>query len=136
MQRPLMLVDADCGFCARVAERVPALGVRVDRASVQATDLAALGIDGDRALREMPVVRTDGSIAWGHRAWAAILQTGPAPVRAVGLMLGSRALDRLGRRGYALVADHRHRLPGGSPACDPRARQGGDAVPARPGPRR
>ena len=77
MDRPLVLHDADCGFCAKCAAWIPRLGARVDVSSLQAEDLPALGVDAARAGEEMPVVMPDGRVAWGHRAWAEILLAGP-----------------------------------------------------------
>ncbi len=112
-----MLYDADCGFCTRTALLVPRLGVGVDIAAIQETDLAAHGVDAERAVREMPFVAGDGSVSYGHRAWADVLRSGSAPLRGVGVVLGSRALDPLARRAYTWVANNRSRLPGGTPAC-------------------
>ena len=82
-----MLNDADCGFCMRTAELVPRLGVDIDRTTVQAVDLAALGVDAERAVVEMPYVHPDGRVDYGHRAFAAILRTGPLPWRVVGRLM-------------------------------------------------
>ncbi len=76
--RPLALYDPDCGFCARwiglVRRHVP--GVTV--APLTAVDLAALRVDGVRAEQEMPLIRPDGGVVYGHEAWAGILLAGPA----------------------------------------------------------
>lgn len=112
-----MLYDADCGFCLRAAGQVHRLGVEVDEGAIQATDLAAFGIDEERAVREMPVVLPDGRIEYGHRAWAAILATGPLPTRALGRVLIAPGIDRVARATYRWISEHRHRLPGGTPAC-------------------
>ena len=117
MARPLMLYDADCGFCTRTARRVPLLRVDVDIAAIQQTDLVAAGVDAGRAVREMPFVGADGVVAYGHRAWAGVLLTGPVPVRWVGRMLGSRAMAPVAGRVYRWVAEHRSSLPGGTPSC-------------------
>lgn len=117
MQRPLVLHDADCGFCARTAAWIPRIGARVDVSSLQAEDLDALGVDAERSVEEMPVVLPDGTVRWGHHAWAEILKAGPLPLRLAGRLLGSRAMEWPGARLYSLVAGNRHKLPGGSPAC-------------------
>lgn len=115
--RTLVLHDADCGFCTRCAEALTRLPLAIDVSSLQAEDLTALGIDPVRARAEMPVVQPDGSIAWGHRAWAAILGAGPLPMRWAGRALASRLMDRPAAFVYRLVAQNRHRLPGGTVAC-------------------
>lgn len=124
MDRGLMLYDADCGFCTRTAERVHLLGVDVDRASIQETDLAAYAIPEDRALREMPFVHADGGVDYGHRAWVAILATGPWPDRLLARVLGSRALAPVASRAYRWVSERRHLMPGGTPSCSLESRPG------------
>lgn len=117
MPRPLMLHDADCGFCTRLAARVPLLGVDVDDVALADADLAALGIDAERAQLEMPFVAADGTVAYGHRAWAGILATGPLPARALGRLLVAPGLEWCAARGYRWVSENRHRLPGGTASC-------------------
>jgi predicted DCC family thiol-disulfide oxidoreductase YuxK len=117
MQRGLMLNDGDCGFCMRTAALVPRLGVDVDSVALQSVDLSQWGIDEDRALVEMAYVHPDGNVDYGHRAWAAILTTGPLPWRAVARAMTTRAGEPVARRVYRWVADNRSRLPGGTPAC-------------------
>ena len=112
-----MLADADCGFCMRTARQVPRLGVDVDVATIQQADLVALGVDPARALTEMPYVGPDGEVVYGHRAWAAVLRTGPLPWRVVGRLMTSGPLDPLSTRVYHWVASNRERLPGGTPSC-------------------
>lgn len=112
-----MLFDADCGFCSRCAGVVPRLGCRVEGRALQSVPLGELGVDADRAVREMPVVMPDGRVAWGHHAWAEILRTGPLPLKAAGAVLGSRPLEWPASRVYAWVSQNRHRMPGGTAAC-------------------
>jgi predicted DCC family thiol-disulfide oxidoreductase YuxK len=113
-----MLNDADCGFCMRTARLVPRLGVDIDSSTVQAADLAALGVDPVRATVEMPYVHPDGRVDYGHRAFAAILRTGPLPWRLVGRLMTAPGVDAVARRAYAWVAANRHRMPGGTAACE------------------
>jgi predicted DCC family thiol-disulfide oxidoreductase YuxK len=112
-----MLNDGDCGFCMRTAAWVPRLGVDIDSATIQAVDLPALGVDADRAVVEMPYVHPDGRVDYGHRAFAAILRTGPLPWRLVGRLMTAPGIDAVARRTYHWIAANRSRLPGGTPAC-------------------
>lgn len=112
-----MLYDADCGFCTRAAQQVHRLGVRAEVVTIQASDLKALRIDPDRAEREMPFVGDDGSVTYGHVAWAETLKTGPLPTKLLGQVIGSRVIAPLAARVYRWVSTHRTRLPGGTPEC-------------------
>ena len=112
-----MLNDGDCGFCMRTAGLVPRLGVAIEASTIQAVDLVALGVDEDRALVEMPYVHPDGRVDYGHRAFAAILRTGPLPWRVVGRLMTTRPVDPVARAAYHWVAENRSRLPGGTAAC-------------------
>ncbi len=118
MARGLMLNDADCGFCMRTARLVMRLGVDIDRSTIQEADLAALGVDPERALVELPYVHPDGRVDYGHRAFASILRTGPLPWRVVGRLLTAPVVDAVARRTYHWVAANRARMPGGTPACE------------------
>ncbi len=120
-----VLYDADCGFCTAVAQRLNRCGIRAEVLSLQSVDLASLGVDAQRAVREMPFLGPDGSVHWGHRAWAATLSTGGPLTRVAGRLLGSEILDRPAHWLYEWVATHRDRLPGGTPRC---------ALPASPSP--
>ncbi len=117
-----MLFDADCGFCTRSAGWVRRLPFDVEQAAIQSSDLDALGVDADRALLEMPFVAADGTVRYGHRAWAAVLRTGPLLARVVGGLLDSRLLSRPAAWVYRWVSRNRDRLPGGTPTCSPAGR--------------
>lgn len=113
----MILTDGDCGFCRRAATHVPKLGVTVEVATLQGVDLPALGVDPQRAMVEMAFVGADGQVVYGAPAWAATLRTGPRFWRAVGRLMQAPGLRAVAARCYALVADNRYRLPGGSAAC-------------------
>lgn len=116
--RPVAFYDARCGFCSRSMDALGHLRVRVDTAPIGSELFTQSGLDPQRAEIEMPVVRSDGSTAWGHHAWAAILRTSTLPVlRAAAAVLDSRAIERPASSVYAWVATHRELLPGGTAAC-------------------
>ncbi len=121
--RGLLVFDDDCGFCQRSA----GLAVRVFRIGAQtlpmsAVDLAAHRIDPDRARLEMPFVDASGGVVYGHHAWAAALRSGPRWARGLGRLLDSRPVGVVAAPVYRWVAANRHRLPGGTGACEvPRA---------------
>jgi predicted DCC family thiol-disulfide oxidoreductase YuxK len=119
--RPVLLYDGDCAFCsscARVLERLrPAARV----VPWQLADLGALGVSEQQASDAVQFIEHDGTIRSGHEAIAAILRVcGPVP-RAAGRLLLLPGVSRTAATAYRLVAEHRHRLPGGTPACAPRS---------------
>lgn len=113
----LLLYDADCGFCTRVAGLAPRMGLAATVRAMQAVDLSALGVDAERATRELPFVGADGAVAYGHRAVAAALRTGGRWWTSVGRLVGSSAADRPMAAVYRWVARHRGSLPGSTAAC-------------------
>lgn len=115
--RALLLYDADCGFCTKTVAQLPRLRLDLDVASIQETDLGALGVDEERAHRQMPVVDPRGDVTYGHEAWATALGTGSLPLRLVGRVLGSKPMRRPAAATYDWVAANRDRLPGGTAAC-------------------
>lgn len=77
---PVLLFDADCGFCSRSAAAMRRLDLRARIEPMQAVDLAALGVDAERARSEIPYVDANG-VRYGADAIAAALGTGPFPSR-------------------------------------------------------
>lgn len=113
----MILTDGDCGFCQRSAAQIHRLGVRVHVTTLQAEDLASLGVDPDRALVEMALVESDGTVRYGASAWAGALRTGPVLWRGVAALMEAPGLRRLAALVYRWVAGNRYRLPGGTAAC-------------------
>lgn len=113
----LLLYDADCGFCSTVASRLHLLGVTARVEPLQAVDLPALGVDPDRAQRDIPFVADDGTVSYGHRAWAQALRGAGPVLRPVGVAMEHPPLEPVARWVYAVVAANRHRLPGGTATC-------------------
>jgi hypothetical protein len=114
-----MFADEDCGFCMRTAAQVPRLGVDVDVRTLQAVDLSTLPIDADRAVIEMPAIDADGTVHYGHRAWAAILRTGALHWRVLATAMTHGPSERVARSVYRVGQPEPH-AP--RPAATPRAR--------------
>ncbi|MFT3969432.1 MAG: DUF393 domain-containing protein [Micropruina sp.] len=115
-----LLYDADCGFCTASAEwlRRRRLGAAIS--PLQGADLTALGVDGERARREVPFVEPGPSgvrVGYGHVAVGRALATGSPGWRLTGWLLTHPPVSWLARPAYALVARNRHRLPGSTAAC-------------------
>ena len=114
---PILLYDADCGFCTWVASKLWLLRLDAEVVALQSVALAPLGVDEERARRDVPFVRSDGRVEYGHRAWAAALQTGNQVLKAVGTTLVSPGISPLAEWIYTWVSRHRQLLPGGTDAC-------------------
>ncbi len=112
--RPVLLFDADCGFCTKCAGFAVRLGIEV--LAWQSADLAALGITAEQA--QQAVQWSDGHAPQsGHRAIAAALLTARRPWRWLGRLLQSRLVSWPAALAYRLIAANRYRLPGGAPTC-------------------
>lgn len=112
-----LLYDPDCGFCTRCATWLDGRGLRASIEPMTPALLQELGIDAERAGREIPFVADDGSITHGAAAVGRALATGPQPLRTLGLLLSHAPARWLANPVYRWVAAHRHELPGGTAAC-------------------
>ncbi|MFJ9574877.1 thiol-disulfide oxidoreductase DCC family protein [Streptomyces sp. NPDC101191] len=116
--RPVLVYDGDCGFCttsARFAER--RVGPRCDIVPWQFTDLRALGVTPERAAYEVLWVTPPGAVYGGAEAVAKALLSAGGAWAPLGAMLLLPGVRWGARRAYRVIAAHRHRLPGGTPAC-------------------
>lgn len=132
MLGPLLLYDADCGFCRRAAGLAPRMRLGTGVRAMQDVDLARLGVDAQRATREMPFVGIDGKVVYGHSAVAAALLTGNVALRLVGRFVGSALLERPMAAAYGWTARNRGSLPGGTRACAIPPRPANDEEPTGP----
>lgn len=114
----MLLYDADCAFCTRAARLGMKLTLQARIRPIQSVDLAGLGIDPARARREIPFVDAHGDVCYGAAAIAGALGTGKAPCRAASWVMRSWPTRYAARAIYRVVARNRHRLPGGSAACE------------------
>jgi predicted DCC family thiol-disulfide oxidoreductase YuxK len=127
--RPVLLFDGDCAFCTTCARFINRyLPTNAEIVPWQFADIAALGTTADRAARELLWVQPFGRIEGGADAVAALLVDSGRGWRLLGRLMQAPLLDRIARGIYQLVAANRHRLPGGTPACQL------PAAPPPPGP--
>lgn len=117
----MVLYDADCGFCTRCSRMLVRGGARANFVPLQTADLAALGVDSERAAQELPAVLDSGAVGYGAEAFRAALGTGPWWMRVGAGLLGLWPLSALGRWVYRLVAANRYRMPGSAASCRPPA---------------
>lgn len=110
-ERPVLLYDGDCAFCAkcvRVAERI---GPDAEIVAFQLTDLAELGLTEEQAAAALQWVEVDGTVRSGHEAIAAMLSTAGPVWKIAGRTLLLPGISWTAAKAYRLVAENRHRLP-------------------------
>lgn len=112
------MYDGDCGFCTSSARFLMRwIPVEADVEPWQVVDLDTLGIDQRRVEHELVWVAVDGRTAGGAQAVAAYLLAAGGPWRLVGKLLRLPPIRWIAAGVYRLIANNRHRLPGGTPAC-------------------
>ncbi|MDO8309635.1 MAG: DCC1-like thiol-disulfide oxidoreductase family protein [Actinomycetota bacterium] len=112
-----VVFDGDCAFCTTSAARLASWSAgHLEVVPWQRADLAALGLTARECAAAVQYVGPEGHYAAGA-AVSRALQRCRSPWREAGRLLGHRALAPFTERIYAVVAVNRHRLPGGTPAC-------------------
>ena len=116
-----LVFDGDCAFCTRCAG-IARRFLPADRIVTpwQSFDLAAVGTTAERARREVLWVDRDGEVTGGAAAVSRALRAARGRwwvLRLVGVLLALPPVRWGAPAVYRLVADNRHRLPGGAAAC-------------------
>lgn len=117
-QEHRLIYDGDCAFCTtwiqRLERSLPAFPTAVPS---QWSDLDALGLSADD-VRDYAWYLTPERSYRGHLAFSALLRAQPkAGLRFGGWLLATPPFSWLAAVGYSFVSRFRHRLPGGTPAC-------------------
>ncbi|MFG3281749.1 thiol-disulfide oxidoreductase DCC family protein [Streptomyces sp. NPDC048111] len=116
--RPVLVYDGDCAFCSSCVAFVERrIRPRCDTTPWQFADLAALGVVQQRAAYEVLWVTPDGRVRGGAQAVARLLLNAGGVWAVPGALLTLPPLRWIAHGLYRLVADHRDRMPGGTPAC-------------------
>jgi predicted DCC family thiol-disulfide oxidoreductase YuxK len=116
--RPALVYDGDCAFCTTSARSLERIGPDAEIVAWQLTDLVELGLTEERAAAAVQWVSVDGTVRSGHEAIAATLESAGGIWKIAGRAILLPGISSVAARVYRLVADNRHRLPGGTPACD------------------
>jgi predicted DCC family thiol-disulfide oxidoreductase YuxK len=119
--RPVLIYDGDCAFCTRCARFAQRIAPDAEIVAWQLTDLAELGITEGQAADAVQWVGADGTVRSGHEAVAATLSNAGRIGKIIGGAILLPGVSWMAANAYRLLADNRHRLPGGTPAC---AREG------------
>ncbi|WP_327111655.1 DUF393 domain-containing protein [Streptomyces sp. NBC_01341] len=116
--RPVLIYDGDCAFCTSsvvFAERH--VRPRCEITPWQFADLESLGVTQGRAEYELLWTTPTGSVHGGAQAVAKLLLSAGGAWSVLGALLTLPPVRWLAHGVYRLVADHRDRMPGGTPAC-------------------
>jgi predicted DCC family thiol-disulfide oxidoreductase YuxK len=118
MTRPTFLYDGDCAFCtscARFVER--RVQTEAEITPWQWADLSALGVEQRSVEAAVLWVEPGLAAAAGPDAIAVLLRRAQWYWRPLGWLGSLIPVSWLAWPLYRLIARHRHRLPGGTPAC-------------------
>lgn len=118
---PVLIYDGDCGFCTRAAEWARVRTPDVTVTPWQWADLAALGLTIERCRAAVQWIDEAGKEPGRAYAGAAAVAGWLTHRGGWGARLARLyplpGMRQLADAGYRLVAQYRHRLPGGTPAC-------------------
>jgi predicted DCC family thiol-disulfide oxidoreductase YuxK len=118
----LLLFDGECRFsssCARAFQRAAKPSCIV--LPHQRVDLDRWQVSLPLAAAAVVFVERDGRttrVRAGAPAIAEAMATGRFPWPAAGAVLSAPLVAQAAQAVYRVVASNRHRLPGGTPACD------------------
>lgn len=117
--RPIVIFDGDCGFCTKsVTVIFRHVRPRAEAVRYQQLDLARFEVTEARARHEVLWARPGGPVECGGvQAFAKLLRTGRRPWPLAGRLLALIPIRWIAHGVYRLVANNRHRLPGGTEAC-------------------
>jgi predicted DCC family thiol-disulfide oxidoreductase YuxK len=117
-EKPLLIFDGDCSFCTSSANFIVKYSsLEIVAEPWQYLKLADYGITQAQASAKVQLW-LNGKIYAGHVAVAKLLQGQKNPFyRLIGVLALFPILSQIARFLYFLTAKYRHKLPGGTPAC-------------------
>ncbi|MET9595158.1 DUF393 domain-containing protein [Streptomyces sp. NPDC006516] len=115
---PVVVYDGDCAFCTTsLTYLMRRLRPKCAVTPWQFTDLDALGVSRRRAQHELLYVSPTGTVYGGAQAVAKLLLRAGGIWAWPGGMLTLPPVRWIAHGIYRIIATHRDRMPGGSPAC-------------------
>lgn len=114
----MLVYDGDCGFCTTAVQFAQKrIRPRCAVTTWQFADLEALGTTQERAEYEVLWVSPDRTVHGGVRAVAKTLMSARGGWPVIGGLLAVPPIRWMAHGVYRLVANNRHRMPGGTAAC-------------------
>lgn len=117
--KPVLIFDGDCGFCTSTSNFIAAKSsAPMNVHAWLLIDVGLYGLTKEQTAAKVYFV-TGGKAFAGHEAFAQILLAQRNwLLKAVGFVLMHPPIAWIAKPGYSLVARYRHKLPGGTPACE------------------
>jgi predicted DCC family thiol-disulfide oxidoreductase YuxK len=116
--RPVLVYDGDCAICTQSVLWMEAhIPYRPVIEAWQFADLAALGLTQAQCERAVQWVEPDGRVWSGSQAVGKLLVASRGLWQVLGWLALVPPTRWIASGVYRLIADNRHRLPGGTPAC-------------------
>ncbi|MFI6172162.1 DCC1-like thiol-disulfide oxidoreductase family protein [Nocardia sp. NPDC051052] len=123
--RSLLVFDGDCAFCTSSVDTIRArIRPDVDFEPWQWLELSELGLTEEQVDRSVQWLNGEGGRASGAKAFAKVLLHAAWPWRIAGMIMLVPPVSWLAGAVYRLIANNRHRMPGGTPACAVRIARG------------
>lgn len=122
MGKPIFIFDGDCSFCsssARLLDRLTRQNLNIQ--PYQFLDLEALSIRLEDAQSAVQFLHK-GERYSGARAIGEALVVAKTAWSVAGWLIKAPVVLSFAELVYLLVAKNRHRLPGGTPACELKAK--------------
>lgn len=118
MSAPILIFDGDCAFCTSCVQWIRRhLRRQPDIRPWQETDLASLGLTESQCTEALQYLDEDARIHSGERAVARLLIHAGSGWSLMGRIVLLPGIRSVAGWIYRWVAANRHRLPGGTPAC-------------------
>ena len=115
----ILIFDGDCAFCTKSANFITRrIRPRTEVRSSQSRDLAGLGLTPEQCALAVQWVGDGGEIRSGSAAITAMLREARGGWILLGRIGDWPGIRRMAALTYRVIASNRHRLPGGSAACD------------------
>ena len=116
-EHPVLIFDADCGFCTRSVNVMKHLPHDAEVQGYQFADLDGFGTTEGRAQREVLWVDRSGRISGGAQAIARLLCNSGGLYALAGWVLRVAPVRWIAAGVYRVIANNRQRMPGGTAAC-------------------
>lgn len=114
----MLIFDGDCGFCSScvdVAQRW--VHPSIQYVPYQRAELAVLGLSREQCAAAVMFRDVHGRWHSGSAAIGRLLLDTGAIWRPLGALIVAPGIRVIAEAVYRVVARYRHRLPGGTPAC-------------------